>query len=282
MVADMLKRTVSAAVAIVILAAVLFFHKTVVFDIAVGIISAGIVFELLTAFKCNRKKITFILTVIFAGAAPLLASYFNEISNGVLFSAIVFLMFGISAAVNILLHGKAYYKSEQFTLWWFTVPFLVPTALGTLIYLRDFGVISGVDSGYTILAFCGAWVSDTAAYFFGTFLGKHKICPKISPKKTWEGLIGGAVVTGIVFFCLGMWLMELKIALCFGLFALGAVCAFVGLAGDLTASLIKRKCGIKDFGNIMPGHGGILDRFDSLLFVAPFICAVILGSAFVF
>ncbi len=110
------------------------------------------------------------------------------------------------------------------------------------------------------------WASDTFAFFVGKNLGKHKLSPKSSPNKTWEGSIGGwtgsvvlALITGYVIH-LPLW---------HALF-MGAVFGIVSQMGDLTASAIKREIGIKDFGSIIPGHGGVLDRIDSILFTAPF------------
>ncbi len=129
-----------------------------------------------------------------------------------------------------------------------------------------------------VLSLCGAWLADTGAYFSGTFFGKHKLCPNISPKKTVEGLIGGTITNAILFIVIGMIYTYIQsknnvvvninyiyIAI------LGMICSLLGLVGDLSASLIKRQCNIKDYGNIMPGHGGVLDRFDSILFVVPFM-----------
>lgn len=110
------------------------------------------------------------------------------------------------------------------------------------------------------------WINDTGAYVTGMTLGQHKLFPSISPKKTWEGWAGGALFTLIPAF----WMHRIM-----GLFTVrdwiviaGIVCVF-GVFGDLIESLFKRNAGIKDSGNLIPGHGGVLDRFDSLLFVVP-------------
>ncbi len=118
-----------------------------------------------------------------------------------------------------------------------------------------------------------AWLSDTMAYTFGRIFGKHKLIPEVSPKKTVEGAIGG-VVGGLVF-------MLIYGAVCaFGfdrelnwisLIILGITGAILSQFGDLAASWIKREQGIKDYGNLLPGHGGVMDRFDSVLVVAPFV-----------
>ena len=116
-----------------------------------------------------------------------------------------------------------------------------------------------------------AWISDTGAYFAGTFFGKHKLCPEISPKKTVEGFFGG-IVTDIVI----MTVFSLIYSLVTGvhvhywwLIFTAAVCSVISVLGDLSASILKRQQGLKDYGNIMPGHGGVMDRFDSVLFTVP-------------
>ena len=122
-----------------------------------------------------------------------------------------------------------------------------------------------------LLPFLIAFLSDTGAYFTGRFLGKHKLAPVISPKKTVEGLIGGVLtaIVGVVVYCLvlqryfGFQVNWLCVPIYGILGSLGAV------FGDLCFSVVKRQTGIKDYGNLIPGHGGILDRFDSMMVVAP-------------
>jgi phosphatidate cytidylyltransferase len=123
------------------------------------------------------------------------------------------------------------------------------------------------DFGAWIALYVAAcvWMSDTWALFGGKALGKHKLAPTLSPGKTSEGLVSGilgALVTGALF---GLWI---HIPLIHGA-AIGAIAGLVGPLGDLFESALKREIGVKDFGTIMPGHGGTLDRFDSLLFVMP-------------
>ena len=128
---------------------------------------------------------------------------------------------------------------------------------------------------YVWYIFAASWGCDTCAYFCGYFLGKHKLAPVLSPKKTIEGAVGGVI--GAILLCViyGMIIAEpigidrgvmLKVSLVVGL--IGSIVAQVG---DIFASSIKRKMKIKDYGNLIPGHGGVLDRFDSLLLVAPVI-----------
>lgn len=113
-----------------------------------------------------------------------------------------------------------------------------------------------------------AFGSDIMAYFTGVFFGKHKMAPNLSPKKTIEGAVGG--VAGAALFCgiFGYFVLPSYMMHCA---IIGFLGAFVAMAGDLTASAFKRKMGIKDYGNLIPGHGGIMDRFDSIIFVAPVV-----------
>lgn len=129
----------------------------------------------------------------------------------------------------------------------------------------------GMLDGYSIfvwMVMITAFVTDTSAYFAGVFFGKHKMTPVISPKKTWEGAAGGVIGTIIVSGLFGLFFMNDHIVDCMIIGLIGAV---ISMFGDLTASIFKRKMGIKDYGNLIPGHGGILDRFDSVLFTAPVI-----------
>ncbi len=145
--------------------------------------------------------------------------------------------------------------------------------IATMVGLR-------LQSGFAwvILAFVVSWMNDILAYFAGRFLGRHLLLPKVSPKKTWEGFAGGMV--GSVFGALGvravfLWLPQpageafaLTPAACV-LLGLGA--GVLGPLGDFSESMLKRAAGVKDSGNLIPGHGGLLDRIDALLFVVPWI-----------
>ncbi|MBQ2747602.1 MAG: phosphatidate cytidylyltransferase [Firmicutes bacterium] len=124
---------------------------------------------------------------------------------------------------------------------------------------------------YAILAwliFLTAFGTDVMAYFTGYAIGKHKLCPKISPKKTIEGSIGGILGSVILCGVFGYFFFERVLIHCLIIGLLGGV---ISQFGDLTASIFKRKMGIKDYGNLIPGHGGIMDRFDSVLFTAPLV-----------
>lgn len=117
------------------------------------------------------------------------------------------------------------------------------------------------------LIFISAWVCDTSAYYAGKFFGKHKLCPKVSPKKTIEGSIGGLLGSAVVCGIFGVFLISKGVSIpVFHFILIGLISGAVSQFGDLTASSIKRHAGVKDYSNLIPGHGGILDRFDSILF----------------
>ena len=116
------------------------------------------------------------------------------------------------------------------------------------------------------------WANDVFAYLVGVTMGKHKMCPTISPKKSWEGFFGGLVGA----LCMGVAaakILEMDIKMWCGL---ALVAAVSGVLGDLLESMFKRKAGVKDSGNVIPGHGGVLDRFDALILATPFVCVYLL------
>lgn len=134
--------------------------------------------------------------------------------------------------------------------------------------LGHFLLLRGLPDGFRWLAVAilATWINDTAAYFVGSLWGRHKLWVRLSPKKTWEGLIGGLAVTVL----LGLWPFADWLGLGPGWGALlGALVGVVATFGDLAESMWKRQSGLKDSGHLIPGHGGMLDRIDSLLFVVP-------------
>ncbi len=161
----------------------------------------------------------------------------------------------------------------------------VPYAITLLIYLRDIHIHfpkQGYDINHGLFLilfamFC-AWISDVGAYFAGRFFGKHKLAPNISPKKTVEGAVGGVVLcvisTVILYAVFTNFVFETSNNSYLSIVLLSAFLSIIGICGDLTASVIKRNYGIKDFGKLIPGHGGIMDRFDSIIFVLVALYAI--------
>ncbi|MGN0180341.1 MAG: phosphatidate cytidylyltransferase [Monoglobaceae bacterium] len=205
---------------------------------------------------------------------------------GAVGAVIVVLCSGLSASVSlfllflyiiVLLSGMIFNKSEADLVHVAMILFgliYIPYFMSNIILVRT------LENGkvFIWLIFLGAFLSDTFAYFTGSAVGRHKLCPTISPHKTVEGAIGGIIGCGITFVVFGIIMNIFLEGTSFNLwlmFPLGALTSVVSQIGDLTASSIKRQYNIKDFGRILPGHGGILDRIDSILTVAPFLYIVL-------
>ena len=204
--------------------------------------------------------------------ASLTGRLFQSISPA-MFALVVGLLLGMT---NIILKGKVAFDSMMGTVF----PMLYPGLFFSLIItLQDLDTRLASTLAL-ILAFFIASVNDTFALFIGIKFGKHRLSPEISPKKSWEGSIAG-IVSSVLFAMLVPWAAfrlapsvpaiaaDLEIShypplWCFGI--LGLVAGALSQIGDLVASLVKRHCGIKDFGSIFPGHGGMLDRMDGILF----------------
>jgi len=114
------------------------------------------------------------------------------------------------------------------------------------------------------------WANDTGAYLFGMSIGKHKLFPRVSPKKSWEGFFGGLVVTAIVAWIISMFFYDISLM---HWMTIGFITAIMGVFGDLVESMFKRSLGVKDSGKFLPGHGGLLDRFDAILLSIPVVYA---------
>ena len=148
----------------------------------------------------------------------------------------------------------------------------LPSSLLLFMYREDmFGNMAG--PGLIILVFCLLWANDIFAYLTGRLLGKHKLFPRISPGKTIEGSIGGLVFTLIAVFVFSRYASWLPISAALGMAAIAVV---FGSLGDLCESMLKRQAGVKDSGKLIPGHGGVLDRFDSVMFSIPFVFVFLL------
>ncbi len=142
-----------------------------------------------------------------------------------------------------------------------------PVLLAHLTLLR--GLPAGEGASWVSLVLAAVWGGDTAAFYVGRAFGQRKLYPAVSPKKTWEGAAGGLVGTLAAMAVVRAWLLP---GLPAGhLLGLGLLAALLGQLGDLCESLLKRGAGVKDSGALLPGHGGVLDRLDSLLFVAPLV-----------
>ena len=270
----MKKRIISAAGGLALLAVVVIFFDTLL----VNFLAAGIcllaLFEIFKAADLLRFRV---LTGV-CGVFCVLILFLNTNAIAISFSYLSYLLVVLLFVMLLRDHDKLRVEQVAYS---FLMSILLAVSFYCLILLKE---QTGPQMGmfYMLLIFGSAWWADSGAYFVGTFLGKHKLCPRNSPKKTEEGLIGGIVtaVIGNVLVCLVFqafcnWVVPwgyIKNAVTISIPAVALVTPFatlLGVLGDLSASVIKRQYGIKDFGNIMPGHGGAMDRFDSVLFISP-------------
>lgn len=190
---------------------------------------------------------------------------FGTMFNAKIYMAIIFFTMIILFAETLFNHSRVGVEDVSRVV--FSLIY-IPFFLSNINYIRT---LEPYGEYYIWLMFLGAFITDSCAYFTGKAIGKHKLCPSISPKKTVEGAIGGVIGTGIVFIGFA-YIVNVLFHIEFEyikIFILGLIVAIVSEIGDLAASIIKRNYDIKDFGNILPGHGGILDRCDSIILVAP-------------
>ncbi len=180
------------------------------------------------------------------------------------FSAVIFVILFIQIAIEL------YRKNPQ----WKNITILITgyiyiaVPFGLMNSLFFTGAIDKSQSGILIGMFVLIWTSDVFAYLTGSMFGKHKLMERISPKKTWEGSMGGLFFALIAAYILSIFVPQLSLV---EWIALSVVIVISGTLGDLVESLLKRNAGVKDSGTIFPGHGGVLDRFDAVIFATPMV-----------
>jgi len=262
----MITRTVSGLIGGLLVLMVIFFNERLPFlvNFFIAAVCALACFELYSTSKLSKNFKIVIPGLIFSTILPLFG-------HGLLWK-ISWYIYTLAMLLILIFSRKSLNFKDVAAIYGMTL--LITFSLTTIIDLRTIGGI--YSNFYIILALCIPWLADTGAYFCGTLFGKTKLCPDLSPHKTVEGAFGG------IIFCI---LTNLLISLFFKIFSLPknvdvnylyvALLAFVGalisIIGDLFFSMIKRCYHVKDFGSVVPGHGGILDRFDSVILVSPFI-----------
>ncbi|MBQ9940519.1 MAG: phosphatidate cytidylyltransferase [Clostridia bacterium] len=260
----MLKRIITAVLMIAVLLPVMYFSGGYIFEIAVAFLSVVAVYELLECTQLTKEYAVCIPLFLYAVAMPL----YVGISYRYVYNLTVLVIFVIFS-VSVFSKGKCSIEKLA-SLSAFVV--YVVSSFTALIILRR-----GEFGEYIIwLVIIGACVTDTAAYFTGFVCGKHKLIPDVSPKKTVEGAVGGIVFCTAAYIIYGLWVEKtfpVKADILF-LGIAGFIVSIVSQLGDLVASKIKRHYNIKDFGKIFPGHGGVLDRFDSIIAVAAFLLVI--------
>lgn len=253
-------RVVTAIVGLLVFIPILFFSNALIFKIVYSLLSLISAFEMLRCVGVIGKFLLSIPLLSFSALFPLLTSIDPEYSYLAVIIAMLYCMITIVIYCGTL--------SVQDTSVAFVSVFFISLSYASIVSVRE-------DFSYAfLLVYIGAWVSDTFAYLVGMKLGKTPLMPQISPKKTVEGAIGGAVAVMIAYPLFGYVIQNVtdyKVSFIL-LAVIGLFASLMSQIGDLIMSAIKRCYGIKDYGRIFPGHGGMLDRFDSTLIIAPMLC----------
>lgn len=235
--------------------------STILFSVATALMA----YEFAVSTGYVKNRVTILFSILQASVIPWLF-YYNADMNICLIFLFVFTVgvFFFSALSKVK-------NSDKGILSCFAAAYIFPVFLSLLVPMLK------MPHGKLLvaLAFIIAWIPDSFAYTVGSFFGKHKLAPTVSPNKTFEGAIAGLVGGTMVVCIFGFVLTRLNYSINWlWLIIMGIFGILLGILGDLFLSYIKRQCSIKDFGKLLPGHGGVLDRFDSVLFVVPF-CYII-------
>ena len=286
-------RIIVSAVLLPIFFAVLFVFPPFVLTAVVSVICAIAAYELLCAAKVNVHKRILVYAVIAAALVPLAvylsllvpaASFAISEAAGssshtvlrpmfspLLFATLILSVIFVFISLLIIEFVLSFKTEKQIKLRFIPIVLcagiVIPYMLTSLISLKamPFGHL------FVLLPIIAAFLTDSGAYFVGMAIGKRKILPNISPNKTVEGFIGGIVIGVAGMMIYGIILANFTaLSVIFpALIVYGLVGAVITEFGDLVFSFVKRKCGVKDYGRLIPGHGGVLDRFDSMIFTAP-------------
>lgn len=238
-------------------------HFTLTAAIALSLVDILLAGEYLTARKLHKNFYILIPSVLFAGVMPFAVFFSFFLIPVFLYAATIFFF-------TVIFHQERIHTDD--VMFAFGGVTLIVLSVSSISYTA---CTAGFVTFWLVLILGIPWIADSAAYFIGSAIGKHKLAPIISPKKSIEGAVGGllggtlgALLIGLIFSRLvypGAQVNYLVLGI------LGIVNSVISILGDLTFSVIKRHCNIKDYGSILPGHGGLLDRFDSVIFCAPIV-----------
>lgn len=277
-----IKRLLSGIVLLALLFSVLYIGGNLLLVTLIALSICGLI-ELFHVFDLKKSGLSFI-AYVFVIYYYITIAFFQK--NSILLFLIVLLL--LLLMIYVLTYPQ--YNIKEVALTYFSIIYVAVTF--SFIYLIR--MIPGDGVYYVWLIFIASWGSDTCAYCTGMLFGKHKLSKVLSPNKTIEGLIGGIIGAGLLGFLYAyiMNIANININLPFlknsiyisrdlplSSIQIGIACAIgsvISTLGDLTASAIKRDYNVKDYGNIIPGHGGILDRFDSVIFTAPALYIVLI------
>ncbi len=257
----MKQRIITAIIALVLFVPLIVIGGTP-FTIAVYIIATVGLYELLRMRGIQLLSVEGILTWIALAVLLIPAAWGNAVYNAVGYTKIemTFAIILILLIYTVIVKNRYTFDHAAFSV-------LAALYVGIGFYYLIETRLSGIE--YVVYALMVIWMTDSGAYFIGRKIGKRKLWPEISPNKTVEGFVGG-IVSAIVFACIFQYFYAIASTYVV-LIAVTIVASIVGQLGDLVESALKRHYAVKDSGKLLPGHGGILDRFDSLLFVLPLL-----------
>lgn len=264
----MKQRIITAIIALLIFIPVLVFSGTFIFPIAFAFLAVIALGELFFCVGLRKHWELIVMAALVAvGSMTIAWLYASNVEFSTIFTRLFFVLVFFVLTSALLSKGKLPLADVSIAL---LMTFYIIYGFTSILLLRQ-----GQNGAYVyLLVFLSAWLTDTGAYFTGVFFGKHKLIPDVSPKKTVEGAIGGIVTCMLTFVIYGFIVSKIggPAPHYIRLAVVGLLVSVASMIGDLIASLVKRKYNIKDYGKIFPGHGGVLDRFDSVLATAPFLC----------
>jgi phosphatidate cytidylyltransferase len=259
----LITRTLTAIFFVVIILAALLLHH-IVFCLVFYLFMLAALAETYKMLGNQHQKAQVGFGLIAGSIIFILAHLVSRDIAGIGIYLLVVPLFMAFFLIEIFKKNAAKHRSVELTMFgiiYVTIPFAMFNFLGTSdIWLSD------SKNFFLIGFFLILWANDTGAYLIGSLAGKHPFAENISPNKTIEGTLGGVVVAALAAFLLSQFSSSISFL---SWLALGVIIAVSGTYGDLAESMFKRRAGVKDSGNIMPGHGGVLDRFDSFIFAVP-------------
>ncbi len=267
---DFIKRTATSAVFVIVLIGCTLLHPLSFFVLFVAIVAIGQAEFYKIALKDGRKPQ--VITGVFFGFVIFVTNFLvaaGQVNSKVFaFYLPIVILLTIIELFRDSVHPVSNISYAIFGAIYVALPFGLTNYM---VFSPAFG--NNFNGSILIAFFVLIWASDSGAYLIGSMIGKNKLFERISPKKTWEGFLGGALFSLIAAWLVSIFLKEIELI---HWFVIAILTVVFGTFGDLLESLLKRKVNIKDSGTILPGHGGILDRFDSLLMAAPIVFVYLL------
>ncbi|MEW5846703.1 MAG: CDP-archaeol synthase [Bacteroidota bacterium] len=263
---EFLKRTISGLLFVIVLVGAIYIGHITFFILFLGITTATMLEFYHLGLKAKLRPQS--LLGVFIGMAFFIWSYFYSSGRIEQITLYGFVPLLVSIfVVELYRHQIKPMQNIAFTMlgiFYIALPF----SLMNFITINGSSYSMVYNPNILLGILFLVWANDTGAYIVGVSMGKHKMIPRISPKKSWEGFIGGIATTLLVAWIIAMIFDEVSLK---HWLAIGAITTFMAVLGDLVESMFKRSIGVKDSGKFLPGHGGLLDRFDALIMVLPMV-----------